>query len=92
MVDSVKIGPAKPVPFGRFQHAKGAAETGRPARAISAPTAQSLSLAAALAQKGPPFDAGKVASLKAAIASGTYKVDLASVADGIIRFGGGDLG
>jgi flagellar biosynthesis anti-sigma factor FlgM len=51
-----------------------------------------LSLAAALAQKGPPFDAERVASLKAAIASGTYKVDLASVADGIIRFGGHDLG
>lgn len=49
--------------------------------------AQNLSLAAALAQKGPPFDADKVASLRAAIASGSYQINLGSVADGIIRFG-----
>ena len=46
-----------------------------------------LSLAGALAQKGPPFDADKVASLRAAIASGSYQINLGSVADGIIRFG-----
>lgn len=46
-----------------------------------------LSLAGALAQKGPPFDADKVASLRAAISSGNYQIDLGSVADGIIRFG-----
>jgi flagellar biosynthesis anti-sigma factor FlgM len=47
-----------------------------------------LSLAAALAQKGPPFDAERVANLKAAIASGLYRVDLTSIADSIVRFGG----
>ena len=31
-------------------------------------------------------------SLRAALASGAYKVDLGAVADGIIRFGGQDLG
>lgn len=48
---------------------------------------QSLSLASALAQKGPPFDADKVASLRAAIASGNYQINLGNIADGIIRFG-----
>jgi flagellar biosynthesis anti-sigma factor FlgM len=45
-------------------------------------------LAAALAQKGPPFDAEKVAMLKAAISSGTYQVDPSSTAICMIRFGG----
>jgi flagellar biosynthesis anti-sigma factor FlgM len=62
-------------------------------RPDAAPTAPDgapprLSLAAALAQKGPPFDAERIASLRAAITSGEYRVDLTSVADAIIRFGG----
>lgn len=51
------------------------------------PAAHSISLASALAQKGPPFDAAQIASLKEAIASGNYRIDLGAIADGVIRFG-----
>ena len=51
------------------------------------PVAQNISLASALAQKGPPFDAARIASLKEAIASGNYRIDLGAIADGVIRFG-----
>nr|WP_315458841.1 flagellar biosynthesis anti-sigma factor FlgM [uncultured Sphingorhabdus sp.] len=53
------------------------------------PTTQNISLATALAQKGPPFDAARVASLQAAIASGKYRIDLGAIADGVMRFGTG---
>ncbi|MBL0925931.1 MAG: flagellar biosynthesis anti-sigma factor FlgM [Sphingomonadaceae bacterium] len=92
MVDSVTFGPAKPVPLGRASSGKNAEQAGRLTGAGTASAAQSLSLAAVLAQQGPPFDAEKVALLRAAIASGTYKVDLASIANGIIRFSGRNLG
>ena len=60
----------------------------RSAVAQAAPsTTQHISLASALAQKGPPFDAEKIASLKEAIASGNYRIDLGAIADGFIRFG-----
>jgi flagellar biosynthesis anti-sigma factor FlgM len=90
MVDSVTFGPARLAPGLR---ASGAAEAAPKRENSLKPAApHSLSLATALAQKGPPYDAEKVASLRAALASGTYKVDLGAVADGIIRFGGQDLG
>ncbi|WP_353207052.1 flagellar biosynthesis anti-sigma factor FlgM [Sphingorhabdus sp.] len=54
---------------------------------IPQPTAQHISLASALAQKGPPFDPARIASLKEAIASGSYRIDLGAIADGVIRFG-----
>lgn len=86
MVDSVTFGPAKPVPLSRnvAPNAQLASKVSMPSSLASA---QRLSLASALAQMGPPFDAGKVASLKAAIASGSYQIDLGSIADGIVRFG-----
>jgi negative regulator of flagellin synthesis FlgM len=90
MVDSVKFGLAKPVPPAALRGAKYAA----PIHAKNADThlsaPHSLSLASALAQKGPPFDADKVASLKAAIASGNYQINLGNIADGMIRFGFSD--
>lgn len=90
MVDSVTFGPARLAPGLR---ASGAAEAAPKREKMLKPAApHSLSLATALAQKGPPYDAEKVASLRAALASGAYKVDLGAVADGIIRFGGQDLG
>lgn len=49
--------------------------------------AHHISLASALAQKGPPFDAEKIASLKEAMASGNYRIELGAIADGVIRFG-----
>jgi flagellar biosynthesis anti-sigma factor FlgM len=90
MVDSVKFGPARLAPGLR---ASGAVDAVPKRENMLKPAApHSLSLATALAQKGPPFDAEKVASLRAAISSGAYKVDLGTIADGIIRFGGQDLG
>jgi negative regulator of flagellin synthesis FlgM len=89
MVDSVKFGPARPVPGPRGLNLKDAAAAREPAPI--APPPQRLSLATALAHKGPPFDVEKVATLKAAIASGTYQIDLGGLADGMIRFGGRDL-
>lgn len=56
-------------------------------QAAAQPAAQHISLASALAQKGPPFDAERIASLKAAIDSGNYRIDLGAIADGFIRFG-----
>lgn len=90
MVDSVSFGPARPVPGLRVQTTKQEAQPREPTLGNAGP--QSLSLAAALTQLGPPFDAEKVATLKAAIASGDYRIHLGNIADGIIRFGGSDLG
>jgi flagellar biosynthesis anti-sigma factor FlgM len=59
---------------------------------IPQPTTQNISLASALAQKGPPFDPARIASLKEAIASGSYRIDLGAIADGIIRFGSTNAG
>ncbi len=87
MVDSVKFGPAKPVPPATLRGAKYVAPTQTKNAEMQLPPPPSLSLASALAQKGPPFDASKVASLKAAIASGNYQINLGTIADGIIRFG-----
>lgn len=56
------------------------------------PVAHNISLASALAQKGPPFDPERIASLKEAIASGTYRIDLGAIADGVIRFGSHNAG
>lgn len=87
MVDSVTFGPAKPVPARSLPTATLAACSAAKDAPISVATAHSLSLASALAQKGPPFDADKVASLRAAIASGSYQINLDNIANGIIRFG-----
>jgi flagellar biosynthesis anti-sigma factor FlgM len=87
MVESIRPGaasfPGKPRVANRLDRTSPDAA---PAAPQSAPPR--LSLAAALAQKGPPFDAERVASLKAAIASGEYRIDLTAVADAIVRFGG----
>ena len=53
---------------------------------------QPRSLAVALTRLRPPSDAPKIASLKSAIADGNYQIDLDNVADGIVRFGGGNPG
>lgn len=90
MVDSVSFGPAKPVPGLAAHSIKREGSVAHQAASRTAP--HNLSLAAALAQLGPPHDAGKVASLKAAIANGSYQINLGNIADGIIRFGGSDLG
>jgi flagellar biosynthesis anti-sigma factor FlgM len=89
MVDSVTFGPARPVPGPRVQAVRLGAP--KPAATVSQAGPQHLSLAAALTQLGPPYDAQKIASLKAAIASGSYQINLGDIADGIIRFGGSDL-
>jgi flagellar biosynthesis anti-sigma factor FlgM len=90
MVDSVAFGPARPVP-GLSAHTVKREE--HPSKSAGQRAAShNLSLAAALAQLGPPHDAGKVASLKAAIANGSYQINLGDIADGIIRFSGSDLG
>lgn len=50
------------------------------------------SLAAVLSRLGPSADEQKVALLKAAIANGEYQIDLATIADGIVRFGDHSFG
>lgn len=58
-----------------------------------APSAvQNISLAKALAQQGPAFDAERVVALRAAIASGEYRIDLGAIADGMMGFGTGTAG
>jgi flagellar biosynthesis anti-sigma factor FlgM len=86
MVDSVNFRPAKPVPLSHVVTQRDT-QPSRTNDAVVSPHTQSLSLASALAQMGPPFDAGKVDFLKAAIANGSYRIDLGAIADGIIRFG-----
>lgn len=88
MVDTVSFGPARPVPGLRAQIVK---RDGLQQPSVGKTAPQILSLAAALTQLGPPYDADKVATLKAAIASGDYRIQLGNIADGIIRFGGGNL-
>lgn len=90
MVDSVSFGPARPL-AGLSAHTIKRESRGA-CTASGRAEPHNLSLAAALAQLGPPHDAGRVASLKAAIASGSYQINLGNIADGIIRFGSGDLG
>jgi flagellar biosynthesis anti-sigma factor FlgM len=90
MVDSISFGLARPVPGARVQALK--QDVKQREQTVGSARPQSLSLAAALTQLGPPYDADKVATLKAAIASGDYRIHLGSIADGIIRFGGSDLG
>ena len=87
MVDSVTFGPAKPVPARLSPTATSGGRSAGKGANISSTTAHSLSLASALAQKGPPFDADKIASLRAAIAGGSYQINLGNIADGIVRFG-----
>lgn len=87
MVDNIRFGPARPVPATGILTASDIVRARVPSAIQSAP--QTLSLAAALAQKGPPYDADKVAELRAAIASGAYAIDLGAVADAMMRFGGG---
>lgn len=53
------------------------------------PATQNISLATALAQKGPPFDAERVQALQADIISGKYRIDLGAIADGMLCFGAG---
>jgi flagellar biosynthesis anti-sigma factor FlgM len=87
MVDSVTFGQAKPVPARRSLVANEVVRSATNDAKSSATATHSLSLASALAQKGPPFDADKVASLRAAIASGRHQINLGNIADGIISFG-----
>lgn len=90
MVDSVSFRPASPVPGALVQATT--QRTKNPEVKVGQAAPQSLSLAAALTQLGPPYDADKVATLRAAIASGAFRIHLGSIADGMIRFGGSDLG
>jgi flagellar biosynthesis anti-sigma factor FlgM len=90
MVDSVSFGPARPLAGLSAHTVKRESRVACTTSSRAEP--HSLSLAAALAQLGPPHDASKIASLKAAIASGSYQINLGNIADGIIRFGSGDLG
>ncbi len=62
MVDSVSFGPARPVPGLRVPAVK--QEVRQREAGVGKAAPQSLSLAAALAQLGPPYDAEKVAALK----------------------------
>ncbi len=87
MVDEVRFGPARPASARRPLAAGDIVRVARPSVPSAAP--QTLSLASALAQKGPPHDADKVARLRAAIASGAYAIDLGAVADAMMRFGSG---
>jgi len=53
------------------------------------PATENITLATALAQKGPPFDAERVQALRADIMSGKYRIDLGAIADGMVRFSAG---
>jgi flagellar biosynthesis anti-sigma factor FlgM len=90
MVDSISFGPARPL-AGLDAHTIKRESQGACAASGRAQP-HNLSLAAALAQQGPPHDVNKIASLKAAIANGSHQINLGNIADGIIRFGSGDLG
>lgn len=89
MLESVTFGPARPVPGTGVLAVKPPLPQHRSIVGNAEP--QSLGLAAALTQLGPPCNADKVATLKAAIASGGYCINPGAIADGVIRFGGSDL-
>lgn len=78
MLDSVNPEPAQPVPAAKVASVTDLARQNE----------WGVDKAATLARNGPPVDAQKVTSLKAAISSGIYSTDLANIATGVIRFSG----
>jgi flagellar biosynthesis anti-sigma factor FlgM len=83
MVDRVTSAPPTAIRATRFtapapQESKDVAGASQP---------RTISLAAALAELGPPYDAARVASLKAALDDGSYRIDLGNIADAILSFG-----
>ncbi|WP_293967885.1 flagellar biosynthesis anti-sigma factor FlgM [Sphingomonas sp.] len=54
------------------------------AKTVAAEEAAPATPAALLAAEGAPIDSGKVASIKAALEAGTYKIDAQAIADRMI--------
>jgi negative regulator of flagellin synthesis FlgM len=54
----------------------------------SAPVASLISTARAIADQGPPVDMDRIASLKSAIADGSYRIDANQIASSMMTFFG----
>lgn len=54
----------------------------------SAPVASLISTARAIADQGPPVDMDRIASLKSAIADGSYRADANQIASSMMTFFG----
>ncbi len=87
MVDIVRFAAPQAVSAPRIRLVNHAVTAPKPSLARS--NSETLSLATALAQQGPPVESAKVAQLRAAVDGGTYVVDVATLADAMMRFGGG---
>ncbi len=89
MVDSVTLWPVRPV--SRSAQDDGARAT-RSETASARPVGSSpslpklVSLAADLAEAGPPVDYAKIAQLRQAIAQGDYVLDVDSIAHSMVGF------
>lgn len=75
----------------------GSAETANavPTRAPASdtvPGAKLIRLASDLAAQAPPIDAARIASLRAAIAEGTYRADAKNIALAMLRYAEGRTG
>ncbi len=57
------------------------------AEAVSTP--RLISLSSELAEQGPPVDVGRIATLRNAIADGSYSVNVDKIADAMLRFRAG---
>jgi flagellar biosynthesis anti-sigma factor FlgM len=82
MVDRITSAPPTAIRASRLTGSAPLAATN-----VTGAPPRTISLAAALAELGPPYDAERVASLKAALSDGSYRIDLGNLADAILSFG-----
>jgi len=82
MVDAIRsMGSVRPTPAAPVTAATGPADTPRPEPQATAPSAGSLAKALAAS---PPVDKERVAQIKRAIATGTFPILPATIADRLL--------
>lgn len=85
----IRAAAARRIGASGTEQSKSAAETGAAqASSDSAPIARLISMAQQAADQGPPIDQNRVATIKAAIADGSYQLDAAKTASSMLRFFG----
>jgi negative regulator of flagellin synthesis FlgM len=89
MVDPVPLGPVSRTRIATAPAASApraaVSETGRQ-RSAAASLPRLVTLAADLAQQGPPIDYAKIAQVRQAIADGSYTIDPDRIARSILAF------
>lgn len=88
MVDPVTMGPVRTLPQSSRPAASKAdgPRTATPAPSPTASLPKLVSIAAELAEQGPPVDYAKIAQVRQAIAKGEYSVDVQSIAHALVGY------